>query len=626
MLRTMRSNLKTLSWTLWLVILAFVGFIFVEWGMGTNAVGSDNTNYLMSIDGETISLQDFKYYQSLFKWNNNQIIYTLKQNGVLSHEAKKLNMIVSDQELNAQIFDIFQYKGVFIGMEQYRNFLARNKINIKNFETFLKRFFILPQKYRNLISSGEVIDEDSLKEKYHKTKDFADIEYIKISPEWIKDEIKITDKDREDYYKKHKNNYFSKEKRKGLVIFIKPESLHKGNLITDKEIENYYNNNLAQFQKKEKIRVSRIFLNYTRSNKKDIVRLANNIKQNLTVNNFSEKAKSFSQDEKSSNGGDWGYDLDKLIRKEKKIARSLEVNQISDLIYTGKSISILLVTEKSDEKTKPLETVKNIIRDRLTPQKMKEKAKKILSKIRVNFKNNKKIEDSKSNELIFKETKFIEKDQVVLGLDESSTLSDTLFKLKKNSISDIVEIIQNTKVVYGIVKCIDIKKAGIEKIENIKEKLDKDITFEKKAKLLKIKTPELSRALNSLKNKEDIKKYLKEQKLISDTFKYKRGNKLLNFPEKQGLDEIIFTLKEGMFSSPIIYKNTAVIVKLKSKNITTEEDYKRERTDFYNDSLRYQTALNWQSFINSKFDSYQKAGKIRVNAELVNGLLKQKNK
>ena len=34
MLRSMRNNLKSLSWTLWLVILAFIGFIFVQWGSG----------------------------------------------------------------------------------------------------------------------------------------------------------------------------------------------------------------------------------------------------------------------------------------------------------------------------------------------------------------------------------------------------------------------------------------------------------------------------------------------------------------------------------------------------------------------------------------------------------------
>jgi len=34
MLKSMRNNVKSLSWTLWLVILAFIGFIFVQWGSG----------------------------------------------------------------------------------------------------------------------------------------------------------------------------------------------------------------------------------------------------------------------------------------------------------------------------------------------------------------------------------------------------------------------------------------------------------------------------------------------------------------------------------------------------------------------------------------------------------------
>ena len=625
MLRSMRSNLKTLSWTLWLVILAFVGFIFVEWGMGTNAVGADSKSYLMSIENETITMQDFKYYQSLFKWTNPQTLEMLKQNGILSNEAKKINMTVSDEELNSQIFDLFQYKGVFIGMDQYRAFLSRNKINIKSFEKFLKRFFILPKKYINFVNSAQVVNEDQLSKKFKKARDYAEIEFIKVSPEWIKDDIKITDKEREEYYKKNKSNYFAPEKRKGLVVSIKLDSINRDGLISEKEIEEYYNNNKTQFQKKEQIRVARIFLNYNKKNKKDIETLAKDIKQHLTVKNFEQKAKEFSQDEKSSNGGDWGYDLDKLIKKERKIARGMEVNQISDLIYTGKSISILHVTEKSDEKTKPLSLVKNIIKDKLEPAKVKIIAKQKISSVLDKLKKNIKIDELKTEGLIIKETEFVKKDQIIAGLDESSTLSNKLFTLKENNVSDIIELIQNTKQNFGVVKCIKINKAGIEKLELVLDRVNKDITRAKKAALLKAKSPLLTKELNSLKDKDKIKKYLEEQKLIVDTFKYRRGNRLLYFPEKEGLDKTIFSLEPGIYSAPLIYKNNAVVVKLKSKKITNDEEFKKERTEFYNSTLKVQTAMKWQNFLVSKIDQYQKQEKLKMNAELFTNLLKQKS-
>jgi len=624
MLRTMRSNLKTLSWTLWLVILAFVGFIFVEWGMGTNAIGGDNTNYLMSVDGETITMQDFKYYQSLYKLTNPQTLQMLKQSSILSYEAQKMNMIVSKQELNSQIFNLFQYKGVFMGMDQYRQFLTSNHMNVKSFEDFLKRFFILPRKYTDFImNSGGVINEETLAKKFHTAKDYAQIEYIKIAPEWIKDEIKITDKERTAYYKKHKKNYFSKEARVGLVVSMKSESIKKNNLVSDKEIEAYYKSHLSQFQKKEKIRVSRIFLNYTKKNKKDIEILAKEIKKDLTAKNFSQKAKEFSQDEKKPNGGDWGYNLDKLIRKEKKIARNMEVNEISDLIYTGKSISILHVTEKSDEKITPLALVKNKIIDKLTPTKVEKIAKTRLLSVIKKLKKGVKIDEIKADDLIIKKTGLVHKDQVILGLDESSTLANKLFTLKNKGVSNIIELIQNTKQNYGIVKCINIKKAGIEKLENVKDKLDKDIIIAKKADLLKVKTPELTKTLNSIKDKDAVKKYLDKQKLISDTFKYRRGNRLLYFPEKDGLDDMIFSLKPGMYSAPIIYDNNAVIVKLNSKKITTNDDYQKERLDFYKKTLQYKQSIDWQNFISAKIEILQKDKKIRMNSKKITELLKQ---
>ncbi len=625
MLRSMRSNLKTLSWTLWLVILAFVGFIFVEWGMGTDAIGDDHKSYLMSIDSETVTMQDFKYYQTLFKWSNPQTLEMLKQNAILSNEAKKVEMTVSDEELNSQIFDLFQYKGVFIGMDQYRSFLSRNNINIRSFETFLKRFFVLPKKYINFVNSGQVINEKILSKKFHKARDFADIEFIKISPEWIKDEISITDKERKDYYDKNKNKYFAPETRKGLVVSIDINAIKKDSLISDKEIEEYYIKNKTQFQKKEQIRIARIFLNYTKKNKQDIEALAKDIKKHLTVKNFAQKAKEFSQDEKSTVGGDWGFDLAKLITKERKIARGMDVSQISDLIYTGKSISILHIIEKSDEKTKPLSLVKNIIKDKLEPAKIKLIAKQKISTVLDKLKKEEDINKIKLEGLIIKTTNFVKKDQIIAGIDESSTLSNKLFTLKENGISDTIELIQNTKQNFGVVKCLKIKKAGIEKLDLVKDKVNKDLIREKKSDLLKSNSPIITKELNRLKDKDEIKKYLDEQKLIVDTFKYRRGNRLLYFPERAGLDNTIFSLEPGVYSAPIMYKNTAVVVVLKSKNITNNENFKKERTEFYNNSLKLKTNMDWQNFLVAKIDQYQKQEKLKMNADLVTDLLKQKD-
>ena len=59
MLSTMRKNLKSLSWTLWLVILTFIGFIFVEWGSGRLDRFSGESD-LLSINGEIIFKSVFR--------------------------------------------------------------------------------------------------------------------------------------------------------------------------------------------------------------------------------------------------------------------------------------------------------------------------------------------------------------------------------------------------------------------------------------------------------------------------------------------------------------------------------------------------------------------------------------
>ena len=149
----MRNNMKSLSWILWLVILAFVGFIFVQWGSGRfESAGLDKD--VAAIGQDTISGEEFQknlvksleMYCKQFKNNFNrslinqlgipeQVLQSMINTRIVSSEAEKLHLSVSEAELKNAIhtYPAFQRDGSFIGSEEYERLLAYNQIQVQDF-------------------------------------------------------------------------------------------------------------------------------------------------------------------------------------------------------------------------------------------------------------------------------------------------------------------------------------------------------------------------------------------------------------------------------------------------------------------------------------------------------------
>jgi len=142
MLKTMRNNMKSLSWILWLVILAFIGFIFVQWGSGRfESEGLDRD--VAAIGRTKISGEEFQknlvrsldMYSKQFKNNFNrsminqlgiaeQVFQGMVNERIIDNEADKMHLSVSEAELKNSIrtYPAFQRDGSFIGSEEYERF------------------------------------------------------------------------------------------------------------------------------------------------------------------------------------------------------------------------------------------------------------------------------------------------------------------------------------------------------------------------------------------------------------------------------------------------------------------------------------------------------------------------
>ncbi|MEK6680039.1 MAG: SurA N-terminal domain-containing protein [Nitrospirota bacterium] len=172
MIKILRERMQfLLVITLWVVIIAFVGTIFLVWGRG--AVNPTGSNVIATVDGEAIPFDEYKkaYFRTVDTYKKilkdkytdemiekmnlkRTVLNSLIEERIILSAASETGLMVSDEE----VFDIissmpaFQKDGKF-NPEIYKRVLSANKYSPAAFERNLKED-ILKEKMRRLIKES----------------------------------------------------------------------------------------------------------------------------------------------------------------------------------------------------------------------------------------------------------------------------------------------------------------------------------------------------------------------------------------------------------------------------------------------------------------------------------------
>ena len=627
MLKKMRSDFKKYSWTLWIVIITFiVGFHLTDAFSGRSMGESD----LVSIGGDKIKGQEYydymlrtlENYKRQFKDNFNkslinqlripeQVLQNLINSNITHREASKYKITVSDQELKEKIVSLFQRDGNFIGFRAYKDLLNRQRMKVEEFERDLKKDIIV-EKFKELITSGLVIDEETLKDEYKKEKDEIDLDFIMLRPDRYEKKLQISDKVLKEYYEKNKEKFKSPERRSGNVIAFKYDDFKKELKITEQELFDYFKKNQKMFFVAGKTKISRIFLEYVDNKREEVLKKAESLRKQLNSKNFSQKAKEFSQDLKAKEGGDYGYwGWKNFTPQELNFIERLNQDEISPIVDTLKGFSIILVSEKIKDSQEPFDKVKERIKGIIEKKELRllvaEKLEKIYDKI-----SNEEDIKSKAEKLGVKvlRTALLKNGDKIKDIDEMGYISRNIFSLKQGEISYPVEFMNG----IAIVQLLKTEKPVVETFEVAREKVRDKVIESKKVDMIFKQAMNISKKLNGMKDEKKIKDYLEKEKLTSTEFKYKRGDKLSYLPKRAGLDDLVFSLQEGKYSSPIRFEAAVVIMKAKGKNVTGLIEFEHDKADFYDEKLKKMKSDYFASYIMNK----RKGIEVRFNQKLFN--------
>lgn len=309
----------TLSWVTW------------SWGHGGHDHGVKPSislpEVLAKVNGVDIPKSSI--------WNNlTQTVERYKQRGMsLTREQEKIaaKKLLQDRINRNLLLEKASTMGISVSdsrAQEEINTIKKNFTSEKDFQDELKERQLTLDQYRQELKDDMVVDAVFRRE--------------------LGKDVKISDQQIADYFKKNPQEFSSPEQRRASVILIKvnPKDGSKGD----------------------------------KAAKQKIQKIVDKLKKGA---DFEEMARVHSQDSLAKRGGDLGFFAkNRMFGPFANLAFKLETGQVSEIFRTKHGYQILKVTGKKDAKHGTLESEKENIRGRLVDQVIQNKSHSYLEKLR----------------------------------------------------------------------------------------------------------------------------------------------------------------------------------------------------------------------------------------------------
>lgn len=426
----------------------------------------------------------------------NIVISQFVTRALLLSEAKRLGITVSDEQLRNSIasFKAFQDENGKFRLELYERVLARYNMTPSGFEEG-HRTDLLVDNMRDFIQLLSFTSPTESIQSFMLLGDRVSLEFCSIDPQDFEAQVKLTDEEVADYFKKHTEEFKIPEKRVALHAQVEVEPFKKQVSLLDEDILSFYNEKQSElFTEQETVRARHILITVPPSASNDAENAARDIAESIRQRaiggeDFAELAKKYSQDPANKEqGGDLGYfSRGDMVKQFEDVAFPLDVGQISEVFRTRYGLHIVKVEDKKPERIKSLEEVKDFIVATLTEKRADELAKAKADELAFGART--RGLDAAASELGYeaKKTEPVAATETA-SADGGQSFTRALFALEK--VGDVAEPVKGLKS-YEVLSLAEIIKEHIPTLEEVKDKVAEKIRVEKAANLAEEKAKQL---------------------------------------------------------------------------------------------------------------------------------------
>jgi peptidyl-prolyl cis-trans isomerase D len=553
---------------------------------------------------------------------------------VLLTQARNMGLKATDDDLReymhrGQLGQILFPAGVFIGQQEYENFVASNNLTVPQFEQLVKEDILL-NKLRDLIASSATVTDAAVRKQFDKQNTKVKFNYAVIKKDDIIKSIHPAEAELKAFYERNKNSYVNSipERRQLKYIVVDNARLLSQTQVTQSELQSYYQDHRDQYLVPEQVNVRHILIktplpgtdgkvdpkgvDAARAKADDV------LKQVKSGGNFAELAKKYSDDPGSAkNGGSLGWiGKGRTVPEFEKAAFSLPKGGTSDLVQSSYGFHIIHVDDKQDAHAKSLDEVKSQIEPLIKQQKAAQASQGEVEQLLTAARSNGLEKAAASKGLQVISTDFVDSKAALPGIGNDQQFMSTVFAQNQNAPPDQAQTHQG----YAIYQVTAIKPPSTPTFVEIRSRVEQEFKNERATQLLSQKTQELA---DRAKADHDLKKAAKE--LGAD---YKTSDFVL--PDGQvpdlgsltGQAAVAFTLKPGDISGPINTGNSGAVLSVTDRQVPTEQEYAAKKDQIRDTVLQQQQSEIFNLFLGNLRQSMEKSGKIKINDKEMAALTK----
>ncbi len=387
-----------------IIVLSFVGTIFLVWGKGSDGMGGGKGGYAAKVNGKQISLEEYQnayqrirnMYQQIYGQSippemekmlglKKVALDGLIDNLLAMKEAKSLGIKVSKDDVAASIeaMPMFQKDGKF-NFEQYQQVLKSNRMTGKDFEDGQEAEVMLKKVRQSVKDKAVVTDADALAQ-YKKENDRLELEYVSYAPSDVAAEVKLSEADLTDYLQKNPDDFKTAEKVALSYILLDPASQAAHTTVSDEEIQTFYQKNIDRWQGKdgiqpltevkEKVRVEAI---KQKTAKQLYEQAADMLYKNIKSGDLNLIAGALKQKVQETALFAANAPVPSLVGEAAVIKKALELKQgeLGGPVETAKGIYILKAKERKAAAVPALSEIRGAVEEKAKGAKAIELAKK----------------------------------------------------------------------------------------------------------------------------------------------------------------------------------------------------------------------------------------------------------
>ena len=544
---------------------------------------------------------------------------------VLLVEAQRMGLKATDDDLRqymrrGQLGQILFPSGVFIGQQQYEDFVSRNNLTIPQFEDLVKQD-ILMNKLRDLVVSSATVTDAEVRKQFEKQNTKVKFDYAVIKKDDILKSIHPADAELKAFYERNKNTYVNSipEKRQLKYVVIDNAKLLAQTQVTPEELQSYYDQHRDEYRVPEQVNVRHILIktplpgtdgkvdpkavDAARAKAEDV------LKQVKTGGNFADLAKKYSEDPGSAkNGGSLGWiGKGRTVPEFEKSAFSLPKGGTSDLVQSSYGFHIIHIDDKQDAHLKTLDDVKLQIEPLLKQQKAGQASQRETDQLLADARSTSLEKAAAVKGLQLITTDFVDSKALLPGIGSDPQFMSAVFSQSQNAPAEEAQLHQG----YAIYQVTAIKPPSTPTFEQTRGRVEQEFKNERSTQLLTQKTQELS---DRAKADHDLKKAAKELGAEYKTSDFvPPDGQVPDIGSMAGPAAVAFTLKTGEISGPVNTANNGTVLKITDRQAPTEQDYAAKKEQIRDSSLQQHQAEIFNLFLGNLRESMQKSGKIKIN-------------